>query len=371
MQGIRRLLSNGCITAGIPVPEGNIQPASLDLRIAKGRVIRLPGMFLPGKGDVYKQAYRLSEDACLVYGTPVNTEGFMLEVGIPYLLPIEERLDLTSDLCARANNKSSSGRINLQVRLICHDHPEFDMVPAGYRGKLHIVVVAQSFPVHIKPGETLNQIRFYSSGLSECRLREREIEMAHRNDGIIFDLAGNKIPWSKVSYNNPTQGVLLHANLKGEGIVGYRFKGIATHGLWYGERNVDPSQYFEPIYAPKDGGYLALAKGGFYLLSTLEAFAVPPCFCSEMVAYHEGIGEYRSHFAGFFDCGWGYNQGLRGTPAVLEILPHETILVDHGQPVCAMQLYDMEEEPEALYGDTGSHYHGQTGPRLSKHFAQA
>jgi dCTP deaminase len=297
---------------------------------------------------------------------PVNKNGFMLEVGIPYLIPIEESLSLPKSICARANNKSSSGRINLQIRLLCNGNREFDSVPSGYSGPLYIVAIAKSFPVHIKPGETFNQIRFYSSNVNDSRLVEYEIESAHRKYGLMFDLNSKKIPWKEISLINSS--IVLTANLKGK-VAAYRFKGVATDGLWYCERNVNSSHFFEPIAEPKDDEHFVLSKGGFYIVSTLEAFCVPPKFCSEMVAYNTGIGEYRSHFAGFFDPGWGYGEDTYGRAAVLEIIPHEDILLKHGQPVCLMELYKMDKEPDKVYGKSGNNYFEQKGPKLGKQFA--
>lgn len=368
IQQIRDLIKKGHIKASKKIPEGSLQPATLDLRVSAGEVVRLPGMFLPGKGDVFKQALDLSRQAKLNYGSPVNTEGFMIEVGIPYLLPIMEEFDLPKEISARVNNKSSSGRVNLQIKLICENSQEFDMIPAGYKGKIYAVAVAQSFPIHVKPGEALSQMRFYSKDVGNLKLSESELREAHESHGLVYDGKGQKVPWEKVQCSNSS--IVFTANLRGEGdVAGYCFKGTATDGLWFSDRNVDPSKYFDPIYTPKHSDYLMLAKGGFYILATNESFSVPEFLCAEMVAYQEGMGEYRSHFAGFFDPGWGYNQGLKGASVVLEIIPHENIMLFHGQPVCAMSIYAMEEAVENLYGDTGSHYHGQTGPRLGKQFA--
>lgn len=365
-QSIRELIKKGCVQATAEIPESSIQPASLDLRVAAGEIIRLPGMFLPSTDDVLSEAKDLAQKSNLDYWIPIKNKGFMLEVGIPYLIPIEESLDLPKNICARANNKSSSGRINLQIRLLCNKNREFDSVPYGYKGKIYIVAIAKSFPVHIMPGETFNQIRFYDCDVTDARLDKKELEEVHEKDGLVFDLDGYKIPWNNVGLIHSS--VVLTANLESE-IVAYRFKGVATDGLSYKDRNVDASRFFEPIYRPIGDDHIVLSKGGFYILSTLEAFRVPAEYCSEMVAYNTGIGEYRSHFAGFFDPGWGCGNEMNGRAAVLEILPHEDIMLKHGQPVCLMEVYHMDKTPEFSYGSNGNHYFEQTGPKLGKQFA--
>lgn len=366
MENIVQMISSGKISSDIPVPDGNIQPASIDLRIGEGKAIRLPGIVLPKKGKVFETAQKLSEASNLYSVSLQGDKSIMLEVGVPYLLPVAERISLPKNVCGRANNKSSSGRVNLQVRLLCEGHQEFDMVPRGYDGPLYLLVVAQSFPVHLHSGDALNQLRFYNGSIPECKLNSLDLQLQHEQRGLVFDLEGRKLPWEKVGLSDSS--VMLTANLKGVDPVAWRFKGTATHALNYRARKVPAKDFFEPISPPKEG-MLVLEKGGFYILSTLEAFSVPGEFCSEMVAYSTGIGEYRSHFAGFFDCGWGNTGGAKGTPAVLEILPHENIIVFHGQPVCLMELYWMLRTPEKLYGsDIGSHYHDQRGPRLGKQF---
>lgn len=362
-QFIEEMISSGVIQAQESIPDGNIQPASLDLRIGEGEVVRLPAIFSPGRKDVLVEAKSRSKSAGF-FTSQITESGFLCEVGIPYLVPLQERLNLPDFVSARANNKSSSGRINLQVRLLCNGSREYDHVPLGYQGPLYAVVVANSFPVRIKVGEMLCQIRFYQGSTEACLSTLLELHALHAKEGLVFNLEGVKMPWEKVERSGSS--VVLSANLRGN-IVAYRFKGSSTGALDFASRGKDPADFFEPIPDPGRKG-LVLSKDGFYILSTREAFAVPPMFCSEMTAYKIGMGEFRSHFAGFFDPGWGHTTGLRGTPAVLEIIPHETIILDHGDPVCAMELYRMLALPDVVYGNKGNNYLGQSGPRLSKHF---
>ncbi|MEK7447305.1 MAG: 2'-deoxycytidine 5'-triphosphate deaminase [Patescibacteria group bacterium] len=363
-QDIKSMIKSGMIVPR-KIPDDNIQPASLDLRVAEGEVIRLPGIFMPGMRDVYAFAKEQSEQASL-YSIKNGDSEYVLELGVPYLVPVEEKLKLSGSISARANNKSSSGRINLQVRLTCNNHPEYDSVPCGYKGPLYMIVVAKSFPVRIKPGQTLNQLRFSRGTIENCRLAPYQIELEHEKNGLIYDLKSKKIPWKKVK--SMSSSIVLTVNLKCNPVA-YMANSSNQSCLNYADRNVDPLNFFEPIARSKDGKIL-LRKGGFYILATNEAFSVGSHLCSEMVAYSTGMGEFRSHFAGFFDPGWGSNPkyGTCGSPAVLEIIPHEDIILKHGDSVCAMELYHMTENPPAIYGDVANNYHLQTGPRLGKQF---
>ncbi len=361
---IRSMIGSGMIKSSVKIPGKNIQPASLDLSIGEGEAIRLPAIMSPGGRDILADATKRSQDAGF-FRIPISQSGFLLETGIPYLLPLAENISLPDYMCARANNKSSSGRLNLQVRLLTNGAHEFDNVQMGYKGPMYVVVVAKSFPVRVRVGDTLNQIRFYQGRMEECEVSLLELQTTHEDTGLLFDLEGNKIPWDDMKRIKTS--IVLSANLCGE-VAAFRFRGAATNAVDFRKRGIDPLGFFEPIYASK-GKDIVLSKDGFYILSTREAFSVPPGYCSEMVAYNVGIGEYRSHFAGFFDPGWGYTNGLSGGPAVLEVIPHEDIILSHGDPVCAMELYSMIERPTKLYGQSGNNYLNQAGPRLSKHFA--
>lgn len=364
-QDIKSMIKSGMILSSKRIPGGNIQPASLDLRVADGEVIRLPGIFMPGMKDVFRYAKDQSKKANL-YAIKNDEGEYVLELGVPYLIPIEESLKLSKSISARSNNKSSSGRINLQVRLACNNHPEYDTVPAGYTGPLYMIVVAKSFPVRIKAGQTFNQIRFSRGSIENCRLAPYQIELEHEKNGLVYDLKKRKTTWNKVKIMGSS--IVLTANLKCDPVA-YMANSSNQSCLNYSDRNIDPLNFFEPVARSKDGS-ISLTKGGFYILSTNEAFSVGSHLCSEMVAYSTGMGEFRSHFAGFFDPGWGCNPkyGTFGSPAVLEIIPHEDIILKHGDPVCAMELYHMTENPPSVYGDVGNNYHLQTGPRLGKQF---
>lgn len=367
IQVIKELISVGAIKSNLSF-EDNVQPCSLDLRVSDEKeIIRLPGIFLPQSNGIYDFALKISKDNCL-YQARLRKNGFTLEVGVPYLIPLSESLNLPKGVCGKANNKSSSGRVNLQVRLICDGHQSFDIVPDGYSGPLYIIAVAQSFPINITAGEKLNQLRLFRGNMLDSKLNTLSLELQHRQECLVYNENGVEIPWEGLKIVDV--GIALTANLvpqKKENPIAYRFKGTPTHALRFDSRDCNSSDFFEPIYKPK-GNLLVLAKGGFYIISTSESLSIPPHLCSEMVAYKTETGEYRSHFAGFFDPGWGYGRGLKGAPAVLEVIPHEDILIYHKQPICVMDMSHMLEKPEVIYGDGNNNYLNQNGPRLSKHF---
>ncbi len=369
-QDIKSMISSGMITSKVKIPEGNIQPGSIDLRLGQGEMIRLPGIFSPEMDDIADFARKMCDKANF-YRRPLTDEGFVLETGVPYLVPNEEVLDLGEYFSGRANPKSTSGRNNLQVRLVCNCHPEFDSIPAGYKGPTYNIIKANSYPIRIKAGQTFNQVRFANGRMSDCRLAPHQLEMEHKKHGLVFDLKGRKILSKNLKMTGSS--LVLTANLKNveeDKPAVLKAKDSSQHCLSYASKNVPLEDFFEEVKPSKEG-FIPLSKGGFYILSTNEAVAVPPYLCCEMVDYNSGIGEFRSHYAGFFDPGWGCNpihHKVLGTPAVLEIIPHEDILLWHGSPVCCMEYFYMTEIPPVVYGDAGNNYHLQAGPRTAKQF---
>jgi dCTP deaminase len=128
--------------------------------------------------------------------------------------------------------------------------------------------------------------------------------------------------------------------------------------------------FFEPVRRPT-GGYLFLEQNRFYILATRERIVVPADLACEMVPFEATAGEFRAHYAGFFDPGWGIKDGKAvGAPAVLEVRPHQDgLILRHGQPICAMAYEVLSRPCTRLYGVCGNTYADQSGPRLSKHFA--
>ncbi len=352
-QIIERFLEGGHIRAETPVPPENIQPASLDLRLGH-RAWRVRAAFLPLRDEPIDRALQEYGVEDLDLSRPT-----VLELDQTYVIEVAEELSLPPGVHAYTNNKSSTGRMNVWARTLVDGLPRFDKVPAGYRGRVYVMVTPRSWALRVQAGNTLNQARFLSG---ENRLADLELEMAHRQMGLVYDGQGHP--------DEPVldSGLLLTVDLRQE-IVGYEAIPCPDPVDLTTPQACDGALYFQPLRARQ--GEVLLRKNGFYILSTREFLRVPPLFAVEMVAYDIHSGEYRSHYAGFFDPGFGYGQAgeVAGTPAVLELDTHEDVLFRHGQPICKMVFEHLIKTPERIYGvGMGSHYQTQRGPQLGRHF---
>jgi dCTP deaminase len=354
-QLIRQLIDNNTINnANID----NIQPSSLDLTITD-EVYKMKGVFLPKRGEKIRD---IIKDGAL-YKTDLSKP---LECGGIYLIRLEESIILPSDIYGYANNKSSSGRINLQVRLIADGVPYFDRIPRGTNSELWVVVSPKSFSTKLSAGNTLNQIRFFGSNTT---LSEEEYKELYKKTPLILTPDGCPMSIENVDFRHD---ITMSINLDQE-LLGWKCSPSIGKLIDFNNINhYDPFDFFEPIYRPKNG-QLILRSNEFYILSTIEHIKVPLEYAVEMVAYDPSKGEFRSHYAGFFDPGWGYgkNDEIKGTPAVLEVLTQDNdFILRHGQPICKMIYEKLVKTPDIVYGSekAGSHYQGQKGPRLSKHF---
>ncbi len=333
-QHIARAFGAGLIRAATPPDADQVQPASLDLRLGPV-AYRLPASFLPGPGRTV--AERL---ASLSTHEVDLTKPTVLERNCVHVVPLVEELALPPHVDARANPKSSSGRLDVFVRIIVDGGATFDEIPRGYHGRLYAEVVPRSFPIRLAAGSRLAQLRF-REGLRSARPRLVPVT-------IDLDPAG-----------------------KPDGIIGYRAR--KTSGL------VDLAAfgthariaYWEALTPPPGRRDLVLDPDEFYILASAEAVVVGPMEAAEMVAYDTAVGELRSHYAGFLDPGFGLAEaGGAGSRIVLEVRSHDVpFLLDHGQRVATLEYEPVAERPERLYGEaSGSNYQGQ-GLRLSKHFA--
>lgn len=352
IQAIRALIAAGGLRLEEPPAAGQLQPASIDLRL--GAVAwRVRASFLPGPGGPV--AAKLDD---LALHRIDLSAGAVLETGCVYVVPLMEALALPPDLSAVTNPKSSTGRIDVFTRVIADGVPAFDQIPAGYQGPLYAEICPQTFPVLVRKGSRLSQIRFRAGrpeegdlALADLQRRERLVATEHADisDGIglTVDLAGNA-----------------------HGLVGYRAK---RHT---GLVDVDAvgacrvAAYWEEIRV-EGRGRLVLDPDQFYILASKEAVHVPPTHAAEMVPFNPLVGEFRVHYAGFFDPGFGHAAaGGEGARAVLEVRSHTVpFILDDGQIVGRLVYEPMTEIPDQLYGrDLGSNYQAQ-GLKLSKHFA--
>ena len=347
-QGIHRMLVDGAITTAAPLAPDQVQPASLDLRLG-GEAWRVRASFLPGAGTV---AERLADFA--MHRIDLGG-GAVLEKGCVYVVPLVEGLALPDGVSAVANAKSSTGRLDLFTRLIIDRGAEFDHIDAGYAGPLYAEISPRSFSVLVRPGMRLNQVRFRrgSAVLSDADRRS-----LNRAEGLLDGPA------------HIAGGLAFSVDLdpRGGGLVGYRAK--PHTGLIDLDRvgHYDPAAFWEPVVT-RDRR-IVLDPGAFYILVSREAVHVPPDYAAEMAPYLAMVGEFRVHYAGFFDPGFGHaGAGGSGSRGVLEVRCHEApFALDHGQVVGRLVYEKMAERPDILYGrDMGSNYQGQ-GLKLSKHF---
>ncbi len=352
-QILRDLIDTGVVLCNDPVPDENLQPASLDLRLGT-RGYRVKAAFLPRRGETIEDAVQSYREETLDL-----TEGVVLQKNRTYVLELQESLKLPDQVHAYTNNKSSTGRINVWVRTLVDRLARFDKIPLGYEGKLYVMVTPRSWPIRVERGLALNQARFL---VGDNRLTDLELDMTHQRIGLIYDHQGERLP------SELDKGVLLSADLSGR-VAGFRAKHHDRLLDLTGGAIHPAEEFWEPVISERDE--VRLCQGEFYIMVTREFLRVPPGFAVEMVAYDIQSGEYRSHYAGFFDPGFGYGREgeVLGTPAVLEVDPHEDVIIRHGQPICKMIYEHMVKSPNRLYGsDLPSNYQHQRGPQLGKQF---
>ncbi len=346
---IETMIERGLLASDQPVLADQIQPASLDLRLG-ATAYRVRASFLAGEGRAIVD--RLDE---FTMHKVDLTDGAVLEKGCVYVVPLMERLALDADVHAVANAKSSTGRLDLLTRMITDGGTEFDRVSMGYRGPLYAEICPRSFSVLVRPGMRLNQIRFRrgSATLDDDALRRR-----HAQSPLV---SGEAII---------SEGLGFSVDLQPSGgdLVGYRAK--PHTGVIDLDRinHYDPAEFWEEIHT--DNGQIILDPGAFYILVSREAVRVPPDCAAEMAPYLAMVGEFRVHYAGFFDPGFGDDvAGGAGSRGVLEVRCHEApFVLEHGQVVGRLVYEAMAGVPARLYGDDlKSNYQGQ-GLKLSKHF---
>lgn len=348
---IRAFIEERVIRLARPAAEGQIQPASLDLRLGE-KAYRVRASFLPGPGQSVQQ--RL--DSLALHEIDL-TRGAVLETGCVYVAELMESLALPQGLRAAANPKSSTGRLDVFTRVITDRAREFDLVEEGYAGPLFIEISPRTFPVLVRSGSRLSQIRFRAG---ETRLDDKALGELHERETLVNS--------ATPSFQS---GVAVSVDLAGfdGGLIGYRGKhhtalvDVDRPGAY---RAAD---FWEPI--PSDSSRaLILDPDQFYILASKEAVHVPPDYAAEMTPFDALVGEFRVHYAGFFDPGFGHSgAGGQGARAVLEVRSRDVpFIIEDGQIVGRLVYEKMAARPEALYGaDLKSNYQGQA-LKLSKHF---
>ena len=346
---IETMVAQGQISISEPLQGDQVQPASLDLRLGN-TAYRVRASFLAGQTATVAKRLREFE----MHRIDIS-KGAVLEKGCVYLVPLMERLNLPPDIEAVANAKSSTGRLDLLTRTITDHGKEFDRIVKGYSGPLYAEICPRSFSVLVRPGMRLNQIRF-------------RVGHAVLSDDALTELHAQTPLVSGEAVIQDGLGFSVDLSASRNGLVGYRAKphtGVIDLGK-IGAYN--PADFWEEIRT--EDQQIILDPGAFYILVSQEAVTIPPEFAAEMAPYLAMVGEFRVHYAGFFDPGFGHaaanGQGSRG---VLEVRCHEApFVLEHSQVVGRLVYEAMLETPSQLYGrEIASNYQGQ-GLKLSKHF---
>lgn len=354
-QRIRALIRDGCVPAEEPVADDQVQPASLDLRLG-GAAYRLQASFLPGPSSTVERKLGVLSMAALDLSAPT-----VLEKGCVYLAPLMESLRLPPGLSARANPKSTTGRLDVFTRLITDYGREFERVRGGYAGPLFAEIVPRTFSVIVQRGVRLSQLRFVRGKPPPT---DSLLERLDEADDLVY-VDDRPAP------ADIEKGLKLSVNLRGRDpadVVAYRGRKNAP---LIDVRKVDhyePGVFWDAIGGPRDDR-LILNPGDFYILGSREGVAVKPDCAGEMVPFDPSVGEFRIHYAGFFDPGFGYGEGDKGTRVVLEVRAHEVpFVIEHGQVVGRVVYSRLLDVPEKLYGASiGSSYQRQ-GLALGKQF---
>jgi dCTP deaminase len=385
VQKLRVLSEAGIISSdeGYPLQEDQFQPNSIDLRLGE-KAYRVRCSFLPEDETVEDKLERLSQYEISL------TDGAILEPNCVYLIPLLEKLHLPSHispqqtlfngnkegtsyrviseehLSAKANPKSTTGRLDVFTRVITDHSHRFEEIRSGYKGQLYLEVVPKSFPIRIKTGHRLNQLRMRHG---YTLLSDQDILRTHSSNPLLFKENGSPLPVDDLKVN---EGLFLSVNLHGKkgDIVGYKAK---KHRDFINLDNInhyEVSEFWEPIYAQQDD-HMILEPEAFYIFASKERCRIPEHLAAEMIAYDTGSGELRTHYAGFFDSGFGGRIKDQGARAVLEVRSHDVpFLIEDGQTFCSMKFEPNTEVPETIYGDDiKSNYQGQE-LRLGKHFKQ-
>ncbi|KQS52904.1 2-deoxycytidine 5-triphosphate deaminase [Brevundimonas sp. Leaf363] len=326
-QAIETLIATGAVASQTRFDADQVQPASLDLRLGD-RAWRVRASFLPGRRTVEE---RLAD--VTMHGIELTDDGVVLEKGCVYIARLQERLSLPAGLTARANPKSSTGRVDVFVRLLTDRGDAFDDVAAGYDGPLYLEIAPQTFSILVRPGTRLNQLRLKTGETPKLETRSVGVDLQSGENGVV-------------------------------GYRGRRHAGVVDMDR---EDGHDPRDFWEPLQAQR--GELLLDPGEFYILASREPVEIPVLQAAEMTPIDPSVGEFRVHYAGFFDPGFGVDEAHgKGSRGVLEVRTHDTpFLLEHGQIVARLVYEPLTERPTRLYGEGGSHYQRQ-GLKLSKHF---
>ncbi len=358
-QEIKSLVENGFISAD----ESTIKPSSVDL-ILTNEIYEVPGVFQVEYGKtVANTAHSFGHSV-------ITISDNVLQKGKTYLIPVANKIDLPETVYGYANPKSTSGRLDLHVRLLVDKIPWYDSVPKGFSGNLWVLVTPKTFSIKLNGPTSLNQLRLFNDN---TRLTAEQLEQVMQKDGLLFapqnsELFKSRIRYKDLKIRDDNRSLLLSLDLQSQ-VIGYRAKLVTDFIEYNCVGEYDPSKFFEIIEKPK-GAFLSLDPSSFYILSSLEHVMVPPELACEMTSMDDRLGDFRTHYAGFIDPGWGYGKDGKeqGRQLTLEVRVFEEMLVKHGQPIARIKFERLSAVPETQYDEIVSNYTQQIGPKLAKQF---
>ncbi len=357
-QEIRELINNGKIRSGVPISDEQIQPASIDLRLGD-KAYRIQASFLPsGKSLIGPKIRELALEEIDL------SQPALLRPGNVYIAQTKEYLALPPDMGGKANPKSTTGRLDIFTRLLTEGYQLFEVVPKGYRGDLYVEIFPRTFPIIVRAGTKLNQLRLFRG---EPQFDDEQLKKLAQKRHLVYENGGD--PNKAVIQ----QGLRLFLDLSGRAgsIVAYKAKETDVPIDLAKVAAYDVEEFWQPIHAQDLNGSLVLRPGEFYLMASKDRVSVPPDYAAEMESYDPSIGEFTVHYAGFFDPGFGHGLSgeIKGTNAVLEVRAHEVpILLEDGREIGRLMYHKMADRPDKVYGaHIGSSYQ-QQGLSLSKQF---
>ncbi|QPJ64984.1 MAG: 2'-deoxycytidine 5'-triphosphate deaminase [Candidatus Nitrohelix vancouverensis] len=365
-QYIELAAHQGIVHSQAALMASQFQPVSLDLRLGR-KGYRIQCSFLPENETVEERLKDLT-----LYEVDLTGDGGILEKGAIYLIPLLEELDLPPTIYGRTNPKSSTGRLDMFTRVIVDGGHRFDEIPEGYKGKMYLEIIPRSFPVKVRENLALNQLRFVHG--PQKIFGKSSLEPYYRQHPILFDSKGAEIPFDKVKIDS---GLFISVELSTpspDAVIAYKAKTNSNVIDLSKLKHYDPLDFWEPLrLRPGQKNRLVLEPESFYIMMSKEKISIAPDLLAEMVAYEPNSGELRTHYAGFFDPGFGWREGAgnlaQGTRAVMEVRPHDVpFMVEDGQTFCRLKFEKVIETPARIYGEQiHSNYQNQE-LTLSKYF---
>jgi dCTP deaminase len=358
-QTIRSLMEANYLSKGL---EENIKPASLDLTLSE-EIYRVGVAFLPRPDQTIREIVGNLKPHHHDYSSP-------LERDVVYLARLNEAVSLPNGVYGYCNPKSSSGRNDTLVRVTTDYTSRYDSIPGGHHGELWLLITPKSFPIQLAPGQTLAQARFFDA---DTRFGETDLALAMDQHGLLWRKNGTRIKYDEITTSDHDGSVLLGIDLDGNDVIGWECLGIDTVLSFANLLHYRPLDFFRPV--TRKNGYVHLRGGGFYIFYTKERVRVPPHLACEMRPMEARNGEFRSHYAGFIDPGWGWGENGEGIGRrlVLEIRPYEDLVFWDGQPAAKIRFESVLETPEFTYDTAacGSNYTVEPpAPLLSKQFVR-